>query len=104
MPEKKAEPVIERDTFFYSFVKVLASVVFHTVMPVKCHNRERLDAEAPFWISSICPSWCRVPSGKIRRILFIRITFMQLRMAAMSVFPRFTKMTCSDVSSLFTSL
>ena len=48
MAEKKLEPVTEKDTFTYAFLKVLASILFHTLMPVKCHHRERLDAEAPY--------------------------------------------------------
>ena len=46
--EKKLEPVSDRKSFSYEVLRVLALIVFHTVMPVKCHNRERLDAEAPY--------------------------------------------------------
>ena len=46
--EKKLEPVSDRKSFAYEFLRALAIIVFHTVMPVKCHNRERLDAEAPY--------------------------------------------------------
>ena len=48
MAEKKLEPVSDRISPVYGFLRVLALIVFHTVMPVKCHNRERLDAEAPY--------------------------------------------------------
>ena len=49
MAEKKTlEPVSDRKSFSYEVLRVLALIVFHTVMPVKCHNRERLDAEAPY--------------------------------------------------------
>ena len=46
--EKKLEPVSDRKSFAYEFLRALAIIMFHTVMPVKCHNRERLDAEAPY--------------------------------------------------------
>ena len=46
--EKKLEPVSDRKSFSYEVLRVLALIVFHTVMPVKCHHRERLDAEAPY--------------------------------------------------------
>ena len=48
MAEKKIEPVTDRNSFTYSFLKALATVLFHTLMPVKCHHRERLDADAPY--------------------------------------------------------
>ena len=46
--KKAPEPVTEKNSFVYEAIRVLAKIVFHTVMPVKCHNRERLDAEAPY--------------------------------------------------------
>ena len=45
---KKLEPVSDRISLVYGLFRVLAKIIFHTVMPVKCHNRERLDAEAPY--------------------------------------------------------
>lgn len=42
------EPVSDRRSGWYEFVRVLAWIAFHTIMPVKCHNREKLDAEAPY--------------------------------------------------------
>ena len=49
MAEKKTpEPVTEKRSLIYEVLRVLALIVFHTVMPVKCHNRERLDAEGPY--------------------------------------------------------
>lgn len=46
--EKKLEPVSDRISPVYGLFRMLAKIIFHTVMPVKCHNRERLDAEAPY--------------------------------------------------------
>ena len=46
--KKKPEPVSDRISPVYGILRVLAKIVFHTVMPVKCHNREQLDAEAPY--------------------------------------------------------
>ena len=46
--KKNPEPVTERNTVTYEILRVAANVFFHTVMPVKCHRRERLDAEAPY--------------------------------------------------------
>ena len=48
MGKKGIEPVTEKNGIFYEFLRVLALIVFHTVMPVRCHHRERLDAEAPY--------------------------------------------------------
>lgn len=49
MAEKKApEAVTEKRSIIYEILRVLAQIVFHTLMPVKCHNRERLDAEGPY--------------------------------------------------------
>ena len=48
MAEKKPEPVTDRRSPVYEILRALALIVFHTVMPVKCHHRERLDAEAPY--------------------------------------------------------
>ena len=46
--DEKLEPVSERKSAVYELLRFLAKIVFHTVMPVTCHNRERLDAEAPY--------------------------------------------------------
>ncbi len=46
--KKKPEPVSDRISPVYGLLRFLSLIVFHTVMPVKCHHRERLDAEAPY--------------------------------------------------------
>lgn len=46
--KNKLEPVSDRISPVYGLFRVLAKIIFHTVMPVRCHNRERLDAEAPY--------------------------------------------------------
>ena len=46
--KKKLEPVSDRISPVYGLFRILAKIIFHTVIPVKCHNRERLDAEAPY--------------------------------------------------------
>ena len=48
MKEKTPEPVSDRRSLIYEFLRVLSWIVFHTVMPVTCHDREKLDAEAPY--------------------------------------------------------
>jgi len=48
MAENKRETVTTRNTFVYGFLRVFATVVFHTLMPVRFHHRERLDADPPF--------------------------------------------------------
>lgn len=40
-----AEAVTEKDTGIYRVARVLATVFFHTLMPVKIHGREQLDRE-----------------------------------------------------------
>ena len=39
------EAVTEKESLIYSVGRVLANIVFHTVMPVRFHHRERLDRE-----------------------------------------------------------
>ena len=46
--EKKPEPVTEKRGILYEIARVLALFLFHTFMPVKCINREKLDMEAPY--------------------------------------------------------
>ena len=48
MAKQAVEPVREERSLTYEILRALAKVVFHTIMPVTCHNRERLDAEAPY--------------------------------------------------------
>ena len=48
MAEKKIEAVSEKRGFLYETARVLAILLFHTVMPVKFHNRERLLQDPPF--------------------------------------------------------
>ena len=45
--KKKIEPVTEKRGILYEVVRVLAKIVFHTVMPVRFHNKERLRQEPP---------------------------------------------------------
>ena len=46
--KKKIEAVSDRKGFLYEVARVLANILFHTVMPVKFHNRERLLQDPPF--------------------------------------------------------
>ena len=46
--KKKLEPVTEKRTITYEVVRVLANIIFHTIMPVRFHNRERLERERPY--------------------------------------------------------
>jgi len=46
--KKKLEPVTEKRTITYEVVRGLANIIFHTIMPVRFHNRERLDRERPY--------------------------------------------------------
>ena len=48
MAEKKTEAVTEKRGILYEIARILAIVLFHTVMPVKFHNRERLLQDPPF--------------------------------------------------------
>ena len=42
-----SEPVTEKDNRLYEAVRILAGIVFHTLMPVRFHHTERLDREPP---------------------------------------------------------
>ena len=46
--KKKVEAVREQKSILYEIARVLAFVLFHTLMPLKCYHRERLDEEAPY--------------------------------------------------------
>ena len=46
--KKKLEPVTEKRTVTYEVIRGLANVIFHTVMPVRFHHKERLDRERPY--------------------------------------------------------
>ena len=48
MAEKKLEPVTEKRTITYEVVRVLANFIFHTIMPVRFHHKERLERERPY--------------------------------------------------------
>ena len=50
--KRKPEPVTDRKSVIYEILRFLAKIVFHTVMPVKCHNRERLNGETPYVLIS----------------------------------------------------
>ncbi len=45
---KKPEAVTEKRGILYEVARVLAIILFHTIMPVKFHNRERLLQDPPF--------------------------------------------------------
>lgn len=46
--KKKPEAVTEKRGILYEITRGLATVLFHTLMPVRFHNRERLQQEPPF--------------------------------------------------------
>ena len=45
-----AETLTEKKSPFYSVLRVLANIVFHTIMPVRIHGREKLDGWDPPYI------------------------------------------------------
>ena len=45
---KKPEAVTEKRGILYEITRVLAYILFHTVMPVRFHNKERLKQEPPY--------------------------------------------------------
>ena len=48
MPKQEVDPLREKKSIMYEMIRVISSVVFNTVMPVICHDREKLDADAPY--------------------------------------------------------
>ena len=46
--KKKPEAVTDKRGILYEITRVLANILFHTVMPVRFHNKERLLREPPF--------------------------------------------------------
>ena len=48
MAEKKPEAVTEKRGILYEITRVLALILFHTLMPVRFHHKERLLQEPPF--------------------------------------------------------
>ncbi len=48
MAEKKPEAVTEKRSILYEVARVLAQVLFHTLMPVRIHHKERLQQDPPY--------------------------------------------------------
>ena len=48
MAKKKIEAVTDKRGFLYELTRVLANILFHTIMPVKFHHKERLLQDPPF--------------------------------------------------------
>lgn len=46
--KKKPEAVTEKRSVLYEIVRGLAKIVFHTIMPVRFHNKERLKQDPPY--------------------------------------------------------
>ena len=46
--KKKLEPVTEKRTVSYEVLRGVAQVVFHTILPVRFHHKERLERERPY--------------------------------------------------------
>ena len=46
--KQKATPAPVKPSWLYSAAKPIAALLFNTVLPVKSHHRERLQAEPPF--------------------------------------------------------
>ena len=46
--KKKIDAVTDKKGILYEITRFLAIILFHTFMPVRFHNRERLDQEPPF--------------------------------------------------------
>ena len=48
MAEKKLEAVTEKRGILYETARVLAKILFHTLMPVRFHHKERLLQDPPY--------------------------------------------------------
>ncbi len=48
MAEKKLEAVTEKRGILYEIARVLAQILFHTLMPVRFHHKERLLQDPPY--------------------------------------------------------
>ena len=48
MAKQAVDPLREKKSIIYEIIRGAAAVVFRVLMPVTCHHREKLDAEAPF--------------------------------------------------------
>ena len=46
--KKKLEAVTEKHGILYEVARFIAIIIFHTIMPVKFHNKERLLQDPPF--------------------------------------------------------
>ena len=46
--KKKQEAVTDKPCILYEILRVLANIVFHTIMPVKAHHKEILLQDPPF--------------------------------------------------------
>ena len=45
---KESQAVSDKRSFLYELTRFVSTVLFHTLMPVKFHGREKLDREPPF--------------------------------------------------------
>ena len=48
MAENKTEAVTEKRSALYEALRVVARIIFHTVMPVRIHHQERLEQTPPY--------------------------------------------------------
>jgi len=72
MAKQAVDPLREKRSIFYEIVRGAASLTFRTVMPVTCHGREKLDAEAPFVLIAnhrhaldpVAMAWC-IPGRQV---------------------------------------
>jgi len=48
MAEKKLEAVTEKRGILYEVLRIPVNIIFHTVMPVRFHHRERLQQQPPY--------------------------------------------------------
>ena len=44
----RLEPVREKDSRIFNFIRIIATIAFHTVLPVTYHHAERVQGDPPF--------------------------------------------------------
>ena len=75
MTKQAVDPLREKTSIIYEILRVAGTVVFNTFLPIKCHDREKLDAEAPYILIAnhlhaldpVAMAWC-IPK---RQIIFL---------------------------------
>ena len=75
MAKQAVDPLRDKKSIMYEILRFTGTIVFNTLLPVKCHGREKLDADAPYVLIAnhrhaldpVVMAWC-IPK---RQVVFL---------------------------------